>query len=675
MRNLSLFAIVILMSTAVTEATAQTLPVPQAVTDPKKISSQPNAQVEPRSLTIEKLYRTRRVGRPTWSPDGKSIAFISNISGRNNLWLVPADGGWPVQLTISDQRQASPAWSPDGKWIAYQSDYDGDEQWDIFLVSPKTGKVINLTNTREIAEMNPTWSPDGRYLAYEVKPKTSAAFEIDIYDTLMREVKHLTTNTPQDKRNINPIWSEDGKLIVYTQEQAKGTDSNIFIAQVASGKSTLLTPHEGEQLYFANDFSSFGMADAETVLLTSNAENGYDNIGLLLVGTWGGVAQSGAVKKIKWVTKDKWEIRAHEFSPDGKHITFSANVDGNEDIYLYDLATAKSTALLIPKGVNEPVGGHSAFTPDGQRLLYMHNGPTAPGDLWVYHLATGKSQQVTHSLVAGVRSEDMVEPHLVHYPSRDGKWTISAFLYVPYNMARNGQNAAIVYIHGGPTAQTMNSFDRFIQYAVNQGYMVLAPNYRGSTGYGKEFQQANLFDMGGGDLQDVLAGVDWIKQTGHLDPKKIAVTGGSYGGYLSMMAVTKAPEVWAAGVPIVPFVNWFTEIENEDPVLQQSDLATMGDVVKNKALYEERSPINYIDQIKAPLLLLAGGHDPRCPKSETQQVVDAIKKRGGTVDYKIYDNEGHGFARVENQIDAYKRVADFLLAHVVPADCSCTLNE
>jgi dipeptidyl aminopeptidase/acylaminoacyl peptidase len=142
-----------------------------------------------------------------------------------------------------------------------------------------------------------------------------------------------------------------------------------------------------------------------------------------------------------------------------------------------------------------------------------------------------------------------------------------------------------------------------------------------------------------------------------------------------MMAVTKAPEVWAAGVPIVPFVNWFTEIENEDPVLQQSDLATMGDVVKNKALYEERSPINFIDQIKAPLLLLAGGHDPRCPKSETQQVVEAIRKRGGTVDYKIYENEGHGFARVENQIDAYKRVADFLLAHVVPADCSCSVTE
>jgi len=669
MRN-AVFLVIILSSLA-TAGLAQTLPATKAITDPKQIASKPNAQVEPRSLTIEKLYMTRQIGRPTWSPDGKSIAFISNMSGRNNIWVVPAEGGFPTQLTVSDQRQTGVAWSPDGKWIAYQSDYDGDEQWDIFLVSPKTGRVVNLTQTREIAEMNPTWSPDGRYLAYEVKPKTSAAVEIDVYDMVMREVKHLTANTPQDKRNVDPIWSKDGKYIVYTQEQAKGTDSNIFIANWANGKSKLLTQHKGEQLYFANDISALNTYDAQTVLLTSNAANGYSNIGLLLVGTFAEPQPA----EIEWLTKDKSEIRGGEFSPDGKRVTFTANVDGNEDIYLHDLGTGKSTALAIAKGLNEPAGGHSAFSGDGSRLLYYHNGPTAPGDLWVYHVASGKSQQITHSFVGGIRSEDLVEPYLIHYPSRDGKWTISAFLYVPYNMARNGQNAAIVYLHGGPTSQTMNLFNRFIQFAVNQGYMVLAPNYRGSTGYGKEFQQANLFDMGGGDLQDILAGVDWIKQTGHLDPKKIAVMGASYGGYLSMMAVTKAPEVWAAGVPIVPFVDWFTEMKNEDPVLRESDLATMGDPEKNKSLYEDRSPINFVDRIKAPLLLLAGGHDPRCPKSETEQVVDAIKKRGGTVDYKIYENEGHGFARVENQIDAYKRVGDFLLAHVVPADCSCSLNE
>jgi len=656
MRVIAAFAIVMSMSTL---TLAQTLPVPQAVTDPKQIASKPNAQVE-KNLSIEKLYMTRQVGRSDWSPDGKQIVFVSNISGRNNLWLVPAEGGWAIQLTVSDQRQTAPAWSPDGKWIAYQSDSDGDEQWDIFIVSPKTGQVVNLTNTREIAEEDPTWSPDGRYLAYVVKPKTSSVFEVDVFDMVLRKVQHLTTNTPKDRLNFGPVWSKDGKWIAYTQHQAKGTDSNVFVAEVATGKTFLLTEHSGEQMYTANDFSP----DGKKLFITSNAENGYENVGLLDIES----------KKIAWLTRDKWEIDGREFSPDGKKVTWTANVDGNRDIFVHDLATGKTSSLPLSKGVNELSGKWSSFTKDGTRLLYYHNGPTAPNDLWVYSMASGKSHQVTNSLVAGMRGEDMVEPYLVHYPSKDGKWTISAFVYVPYNLPRNGQHPAIVLVHGGPTAQTVNSFNRFVQHVANQGYLVIAPNYRGSTGYGKDFQHANLFDMGGGDLQDVLGAADWIKQTGYVDPKKVVIMGGSYGGYMSMMAVTKAPEMWAAGVPIVPFVNYFTEIENEDPVLREMDIATMGDPEKNKDLLRDRSPIFFVDQIKAPLLLLAGGNDPRCPKSEAQQVVEAIKKRGGVVDYKVYENEGHGFSRVDNQIDAYKRVSDFLKAHVPPADCSCEIK-
>jgi len=679
MRIFSRFVMVVLMSVlTVSETLPAPLPEPKAITDPKQIASKADARVE-KNLSIEKLYMTRQVGGSTWSPDGKTIAFISNLSGRNNLWLVPSEGGWPVQLTVSEERQAQPAWSPDGKWIAYTSDYDGDEQWDIFLVSPKTGQVVNLTNTREIAEEHPTWSPDGRYLAYMVKPRTSSVFEIDVYDTLMRDVKHLTTDTAKDRMNVAPIWSADGTFIVYTQEQSKGTDSNIFAVSVSSAQSTLLTPHSGEQTYSANDVSP----DGESVLMTSNAGDGYDNVGLLNI----------ASKKIRWLTQDKWEISGEHFSPDGRLLTYSANIDGNTDIYLYDIASGTTHALPLPKGVNYVAGQPSPFTRDGSRMLYSHTGPTAPGDLWVYNIAGGeakskttgtradtpaphdRSYQLTYSLVGGLRSEDMVEPYLVHYPSTDGRWTISALVYVPYNLPRNGEHPAIIYVHGGPTAQTTNTFNRFVQYMANQGYIVIAPNYRGSTGYGKAFQQANLFDMGGGDLRDVLAAADWIKQTGYVDPKKLILMGGSYGGYLTMMGVTKAPELWAAGVPIVPFVNWFTEIQNEDPVLQQSDLATMGDLVKNKALYEDRSPINFVDQIKAPLYLLAGGNDPRCPKEEAQQVVEAVKKRGGVAEYKVYENEGHGFSKVENQIDAYKRVADFLKAHVPPADCGCSLNE
>ena len=653
------FVIVVCMSTL---AVSQILTPPQAITDPRQITAKPDANVEQgeEGLSLERLCMTRQIGGTAWSPDGKTAVFVSNITGRNNLWLVPADGGWPTQLTVSDRRQSQPTWSPNGKWIAYQSDYDGDEQWDIFLVSPKTGQVVNVTKTREISEENPVWSPDGRYLAYIVKPKTSSVYEIDVFDTVLRDVKHITANTPADNLNTSPIWSKDAKFIAYTREEAKGTNSNIFVADVATGNATLVAPHVGEKLYAANDFSP----DGKALLITSNAANEHQNAALLDIAT----------KKIKWLTEEKWEIHGGNFSPDGKLVTFRANVDGHTDLYLYDLASGKTTELPLKKGVNSFGGAESAFSRDGKKLLYYHNGANAPSDVWTYDIASGKSIQVTHSLMAGVPAEHMVEPFLVHYPSRDGKWTISAWLYVTRNMQRNAQNAAIVYIHGGPKSQSVDSFNRFIQHIVNQGYMVIAPNYRGGTGYGKAFEDANLFDMGGGDLQDVLAAADFLKQTGYPDPKKIIAMGGSYGGYMTMMAVTKAPEVWAAGVPIVPFVNWFTEIENEDPVLQQSDRATMGDPKKNPDFFRDRSPFFFVDQIKAPLLLLAGGHDPRCPKEETIQVVDAIKKRGGIADYKIYENEGHGFARVENQIDAYQRVTNFIKAHVPPADCGCKLE-
>ncbi len=657
MLRIFLSVIVFLMSLS---AVAQlTLTPPAAIIDPAELQSKTVPDLQ--AFSIEKLYMTRLVGGTTWSPGGKQVAFISNISGRNNLWLVPASGGWPTQLTISDQRQAQPAWSPDGTWIAYISDHDGDEQWDVFLVSPKTGDVVNLTVSPESGDEEPTWAPDGRQLAYITKPKTGSSFEIELMDVATRHVRHLTPNTPAELSNSHPIFSRDGKFLVYTQSHATGNDSNIFLLDLASGQAINLTPHEGEHNYEADDISP----DGKTLLITSDAGNGYYNVGLLDVAT----------KKIEWLTNDKWQIGAGTFSPDGTSLTWIADVDGNTYIYLYSIASKHAEQLPLKTGVNTLGGNLRPYSHDGSKLLYYHNGADAPNDAWVYDIASKQSEQVTHSLVAGLRSADMVEPYLVHYPSRDGKWTLSALAYVPNNIQRNGKYPAIVYIHGGPAAQSVNSFNRFIQYIVNQGYVVIAPNYRGSTGYGKEFTEGNRGDPGGGDLRDNLDAAEWIKKSAFVDPKKLIVVGGSYGGYMTMMAVTKAPELWAAGVAIVPFVNWFTEIANEDPLLQQYDHAWWGDPVKNKALYEDRSPINFVDQIKAPLLLLAGGNDPRCPKEEAQQVADAVKKRGGSVQLKIYQNEGHGFARVENQIDAYQKVSDFLKVHVPSPGCGCSIYE
>ncbi len=655
-RNWKLVTTLLLLSGA---ALAQQTTAPAAITDPTKLKSQ--TVVDMQNFAIDKLYTTRAIGGSSWSPDGKQVAFVSNISGRNNIWLVPSNGGWPTQLTISDQRQTSPAWSPDGKWIAYASDYDGNEQWDIFAVSPLSGEVVNLTTTKETSEESPAWSPDSKSLAYTVKPQGGSSYEIDVMEFATRRVKHITKDTPAIKSNFGPIFSRDGKFLIYTQADAGDRNSNIFLVDLASLKAANLTAHEGEQTYFASDLSP----DGKTLLVTSNAQNGYENAALLDIAT----------QKIEWLTNDKWEVDTGSFSPDGTGVTWTANVEGNTNIYFHNLSAGRTVMLPLAAGVNSPAGNPTAFSPDGSKLLYHHNGPTAPNDLWSYDLKTKATQQLTRALVGGLRTSDMVEPYLVHYPSRDGKWTISAFAYVPNNILRNGKYPAIVYIHGGPTGQLVNSFNRQIQYLVNQGYLVIAPNFRGSTGYGKEFMKANYRDEGGGDLNDIVDAAEWITRSGFVDKKKLISMGGSYGGYLTMMAVTKYPDMWGAGVSIVPYVNWFTELSTEDPAIRAYDISIMGDPTENKALYEDRSPINFIDRIEAPILLIAGGNDVRDPSNEAQQVADAIKKKGGLVQIKIYQGEGHQFSRIETQVDEMKTISDFLKVHVPSPGCGCSIYE
>ena len=204
------FAIVICMSTV---AAAQSLPVPQVVTDPALLQSATVASLQ--KFSIPALYSTRQIGSGVWSPDASQVAFISNISGRYNLWTIPSAGGWPTQLTISDQRQATPAWSPDGKWIAYMSDKNGNELWDIFLVNPQSGEVTNLTASPDSADEAPAWSPDSRLVAYMTKDKTSPSFEIEIIDIASRLTTHVTRNSPPHLGNTSPLWTPDGQSLAY----------------------------------------------------------------------------------------------------------------------------------------------------------------------------------------------------------------------------------------------------------------------------------------------------------------------------------------------------------------------------------------------------------------------------------------------------------------------------
>ncbi len=613
-------------------------PDDRPITDPHSIQSQSNASAHP--IPIDDLYFTRDVSDPSWSPDGGQIVFSTNITGRQNLWKVNSGGGWPIQLAQSDDRQSNAAWSPDGKWIVFQQDAGGNELYDLYAVPSDGGEIANLTGTPEIREQSPHWSPDGKSIALEYKPKASTVYDIAVLDWNTRKIRKLTNEETKDHIWSVVAWSRDGKTLYANRTETSFTDGDVYSIDAASGKLVNLTPHQGKILIHASSLSP----DGKTVLLSSTEKGGYANVALLDI----------ASGKKTWVTDIQWEAQSGDFSPDGKWFTYTINQDGQNDAYLVDRSSGRAEKLAIPAGLNYFAGNPITFSPDSTRVLISHESSVKPGDFYVYDLGKRRATQLTYSAIASLTAAPLPASQVVHYKTFDGK-TISALLWVPFNLKRDGSNPALVLPHGGPTGQTIDYFSPRIAALVSRGYICIAPNVRGSTGYGMAFQKANYQDLGGGDLQDEVFATKFLTATGYVDAKKIGITGGSYGGYMTLMAIGRTPDTWAAAVELFGIIDWYTMLQHEDPMLQEYEKSLLGDPEKDRKVYEAASPITYIHDAKAPLLVLQGENDPRVPKEEAEQVVSLLKKDGKTVDAHYYPAEGHGFEKRENQIDSIRR--------------------
>jgi dipeptidyl aminopeptidase/acylaminoacyl peptidase len=617
-------------------------PDERAISEPHAIESAPST--EARAIPIDDLYFTRSVSGGSWSPDGREIVFTTDISGRSNLWKVSAAGGWPVQLLQSEDRQVNATWSPDGKWIAFQQDAGGNELFDVFVVPSDGGAVVNLTQTPEIREGSPRWSPDGKTIALDYKPKDGSAYDLALLDFATRKVRKLTHEESPDHSWSSVSFSRDGKILFANRIESGFADGDIYAVDVANGTTRNLTAHRGKILNTATSLSP----DGNTLLITSNEQGGYKNVALLDVATG---------KRI-WVTKTQWEAASGDFSPSGKFVTYTLNADGQTDAYLYELASSRRERLPVGAGLTYPSADPNAFSPSGDRLLFSHQSSVQAMDLWIYDMSSRKVQRLSRSTIASLGSAPMPESQIVHYKSFDGK-IVSALLWVPFNLRRDGSNPALVLPHGGPTAQVQDGWNPRVAALVSRGYICIAPNVRGSTGYGVDFQRANYQDLGGGDLQDEVYAAKFLESTGYVDARKIGITGGSYGGFMTLMALGKTPDIWAAGVELYGIIDWMTMLQHEDPFLQQYEKSLLGDPVKDRARYDAASPITFIHQVKAPLLVLQGDNDPRVPKEEAIQVFNLLKQDGKVVEAHYYPNEGHGFSKRENQIDSIRRTVDW----------------
>ncbi|WHZ18248.1 MAG: S9 family peptidase [Rhodanobacteraceae bacterium] len=615
------------------------VPSPErALTDPTLIRSAGNSAAHP--VPIHDLFFTHGVAGAAWSPDGREVVISTNTTGRFNLWKVPAAGGTPVQLTRSDDRQYGSTWSPDGKRIVYESDQGGNEQFRLYAVPANGGKPVELTPEPDVSNTGALFSPNGQRLAFNIKPKSASVTDIALLDWKTHAIHQLTHEASKDHLWQVVAWSHDGRSVYANRINAGFTDSSVWQINVATGKTTELTPHQGQVLITASAVSP----DGRWLAVASNAKGGTNRAALYDISK----------HDYRWLTMDPWESMTGSFSPDGNRVLYVVNADGRSDIYLYDIASKRSQKLALADGLNAPSGNPTSFSRDGSRLLVSHQSSSEPADYWIYPVASGSPRQLTHSALPSIKPDALPHSQLVHYKSFDGT-VISAFLWMPANLKRDGSAPGVVLPHGGPTGQTVDSFNRTALALASRGYVAIAPNVRGSTGYGLAFQKANIKDLGGGDLQDEVYAAKFLAATGYVNPKKIGITGGSYGGYMTLMAIGKTPDVWAAAVEEYGIINWITMLQHEDPFLRQYEMSLLGDPVKDRKIYDADSPITYIKDAKAPLLVLQGANDIRVPKEEAEQVVSILKGAGRTVDAHYYPNEGHGFTKRENQIDALQR--------------------
>ena len=615
-------------------------PTDRKPTDPLSVRSVSGPTSTP--LPVEALLTTTRISGVARSNDGRKLVYTSSASGRSNLWLMNADGTDAHQLVTNDDRQGDAQFTREDSAVVYNQDRGGNEYADIYVVPVSGGTPRNLTNTPDVNETVDEFSPDGKLLAIGVKQKTAPAANLGVMQWPSGDIRQLTHEADPKASWFENSWSPDGRFLYATR--SKGIDdSDIFRIDAATGATQQLLEHTGKQLISIADVSRDGL----TLLVTSNAKGGYENAALLDLAT----------KKLRWLTDTQWSANGVAFTPDGGSAVVILNADGRISTRFIDLKTMAQSERGVPPGLNTPAASRRSFLPDGSMLL-SHEDSSHPEEL--YRLAPDNSLiQITHNANEMLQHIVLPQSQLVTYRSFDGR-LISAFVWVPFNLKRDGKAAAVVMPHGGPTGQTVDSFNGRAELLASRGFVVIAPNVRGSTGYGMEFQNANIKDLGGSDLKDEIAGVEFLKATGFIDPKRVGIWGGSYGGYMTLMAIGKTPGVWSAAVDEYGILNWLSMLQHEDPRLQEYEKMLLGDPVKDRAIYEASSPLKYIRSETAPLLVLQGENDIRVPREEAAQVVAILKGEGRTVDAVFYPEEGHGFVKREHQRDELTRSVAWL---------------
>ena len=605
----------------------------------------PLSDFHPRERLASVPHTTRRFACRSalaLSPDGRTLAVVSDQgAGTYEAWTLPATGGSAQRaVTVSEHAVRSLCWSASGELLA-AADRGGTELHQLYVRHPDGPVAAVSVDPAGKVQRLLSWnaaSPDGRRVAFSSNARAATDMDIVVGDLDTGSERHLVTGAAW---HVAGGWSPDGARLL-VMRVLDNTNQELLMVDSRTGEARDITRHEDDVQHIPAGW----LGDGRVLEIT---DQDSEHLWLAALDPQNGRRDT--------VDHPKWDVELAVSSADGRAQIWSVNEDGYSRLrWRQDGRKVQERDL---RGVCEDL----VLSADGTRAAFARISATEPWQVWTLDVATGDAR-VALTSTFGVPSAELVEPELLRIPAADGD--IPCFVYRPHGA--RGPVPAVLYPHGGPEGQSRPAFAAHLTHLaaiVHRGMALVVPNIHGSTGYGRAWQVAIHKDWGGIDLRDLRAVSDWMTKQRDFDQKRLAVYGGSYGGFATLMCVTRIPELWRCAVDVFGVANLITMLESAQPNWRRFLARWIGDVERDREKLVERSPITHIENVRCPMLILQGENDPRVPKEESDQVVERLRGLGRRVEYVVYPGEGHGFTNRANAEDAYGRIVDFLTKELV----------
>jgi dipeptidyl aminopeptidase/acylaminoacyl peptidase len=608
-------------------------------------SAQPDNRASELTERVSRMARIGSVTAPSFSPDGRWLSVISNVSGMPQAYVLPSSGGWPRMITDGADPVVTAVWSPapGSDWIALVIAPGGGLNTQVYVVRSDGTGLKRLTDGGQDNNAFNSWSDDGKKIYIDSNRRDPASRDSFVVDLATGKIDLIAKNP-----GIGSIAgvTRDGRFGLLSRLRSRG-NNNLYLVDLASGKDALLTPHEGVAQYFGEI-----APDGSAIYISSNEGRDLSAFARVRLDATG---KPGKIDVLRERTDA--ELDGVRLNEQGTLAALMWNVAGRSELELFDLQSNKN--LPAPKLPAE-IAGTPVFSRDGSHVALTISGAAQPPDVWVAEVGQ-TFRQLTFAQRTGVDVGAFVRPELVTFRAHDGL-ELSGWLYRPKDAT--GVRPYVLSFHGGPEGQERPSFRSDYQALLSQGIGVFAPNVRGSSGFGKKFVNLDNGELRFNGIKDIKSCVDYLVSNKIADPGRIGITGGSYGGYMTMVGLTEYPELFAAGVNLFGMVNFFTFFQHTQPWMAAISTIEYGDPATQKDLLEKLSPLGKLDRIRAATMVQHGANDTNVPVVEAEQIVTHLKSRGVPVEYILFPDEGHGWRKIPNRIRSTVEMVKFFDKHL-----------